>query len=154
MNYRIDLSHETVMKDVKTGNITHLLSQDQLVKELQVNPRFSLQLFKEAPITFLPTYKYDQGSDTYDTSEKQRIPAWCDRILWRSFTPEYTHNLHYQRYEVDVSDHRPISGGFEVVVKSIDSEAQASIKDRIQQEWTQEEQNIIDKAKLFYTSYY
>ncbi|EER11553.1 hypothetical protein, conserved, partial [Perkinsus marinus ATCC 50983] len=38
----------------------------------------------EAPILFPPTYKFDLGSNEYDTSSKQRIPSWTDRILWRS----------------------------------------------------------------------
>lgn len=45
-----------------------------------------LQVFKdfiEAPINFAPTYKYDIFSDDYDTSEKNRIPSWTDRVLYR-----------------------------------------------------------------------
>ena len=41
------------------------------------NHAFRLRSFEEAPITFAPTYKYNPGSDEYDSSEKRRIPAWC-----------------------------------------------------------------------------
>jgi synaptojanin len=32
--------------------------------------------FEEGPILFPPTYRYDVGTNNYDTSEKARIPAW------------------------------------------------------------------------------
>jgi phosphatidylinositol-bisphosphatase len=41
--------------------------------------------WREGPITFLPTYKYDVGSmGLFDSSEKKRAPSWCDRILYRT----------------------------------------------------------------------
>lgn len=32
--------------------------------------------YEEGPILFRPTYRYNIGTDVYDTSEKMRIPAW------------------------------------------------------------------------------
>lgn len=39
--------------------------------------------WKEGDVSdFAPTYKLDPGTNTYDTSEKQRVPSWTDRVLW------------------------------------------------------------------------
>lgn len=32
--------------------------------------------YEEGPLMFPPTYRYDVGTNNYDTSEKMRIPAW------------------------------------------------------------------------------
>lgn len=43
--------------------------------------------FKEAKIHFPPTYKYDVGTQLFDTSSKQRAPAYTDRILYKHKLP-------------------------------------------------------------------
>ena len=32
--------------------------------------------------------RYDLFSDDFDTSEKARVPAWTDRILWKRRKPQ------------------------------------------------------------------
>lgn len=36
----------------------------------------AFQTFQEGRIRFLPTYKYDIGTDDFDTSKKNRIPSY------------------------------------------------------------------------------
>lgn len=63
--------------------LASLLPHDELRQ--QIKKRAAFQDWKEGPITFLPTYKYDAGSvGVFDSSEKRRAPSWCDRILYRT----------------------------------------------------------------------
>lgn len=120
LNYRIDtMGRDAVVNAVKAGNLDKLLERDQLLVSRRKNPAFRLRAFQELPITFAPTYKYDVGTDNYDSSEKKRAPAWCDRILYRSRAPERLQQLTYQRHEVRVSDHRPVSALFQITIKTI-----------------------------------
>lgn len=69
------------------ATLDSLLPHDQLRQVIRDRKAFH-DGWKEGPITFLPTYKYDVGSVAlFDSSEKQRAPSWCDRILYR--TREY-----------------------------------------------------------------
>lgn len=121
LNYRIDtMSRDTVVHAVKVNNLAKLLERDQLLASKRKNPWFRLRTFNELPITFAPTYKYDVGTDNYDTSEKKRAPAWCDRLLYRGHGR--ITQLDYQRHEVRVSDHRPVTGMFEIIIKTISPE--------------------------------
>lgn len=118
LNYRIDtMGRDTVIKAVKAKNFSKLLERDQLLVARRRTPGFRLRVFAESPIFFAPTYKYDVGSDTYDSSEKHRAPAWCDRILYRGSGK--VKQLEYRRHEVQVSDHRPVSGTFKMRIKTV-----------------------------------
>lgn len=64
--------------------ISSLLPHDQLLLQMRTGKAFH-EGWREGPIEFLPTYKYDVGSiGEFDSSEKQRGPSWCDRILFRT----------------------------------------------------------------------
>ena len=73
-------------------------------------PAFS-SLTEAAP-DFPPTYKFDVGTHTYDTSIKARVPAWTDRILFSRGAMEL---LYYAGLmHVTTSDHKPVVAGFSV----------------------------------------
>ena len=66
------------------ATLDSLLPHDQLIK-LMARHKIFHEGWREGPITFLPSYKYDVGSvGLFDSSEKQRAPSWCDRILYRT----------------------------------------------------------------------
>lgn len=119
LNYRIDtIPRDTVIKMIKQNELSKLLERDQIMVSRRRVSGFRLSPFTELPITFAPTYKYDVNSDEYDSSEKKRSPAWCDRILYRG--PGKIKQVEYRRHEVRVSDHRPVSGVFKFRIKKID----------------------------------
>ncbi|KAK1992196.1 endonuclease/Exonuclease/phosphatase [Colletotrichum falcatum] len=66
------------------ATLDSLLPHDQLRRIMRDKKAFH-DGWREGPITFLPSYKYDVGTvSLFDSSEKQRAPSWCDRILYRS----------------------------------------------------------------------
>ncbi|KAI6776361.1 hypothetical protein HG530_000306 [Fusarium avenaceum] len=66
------------------ATIDSLLPHDQLRRVIKQRKALH-DGWQEGSITFLPTYKYDIGTvGLFDTSEKQRAPSWCDRILFRT----------------------------------------------------------------------
>ena len=127
LNYRIDtVPRDTVIKMIKANDLPKLLERDQIMVSRRRVTGFRLASFVELPITFEPTYKYDVGTDNYDTSEKKRAPAWCDRILYRG--TGRVKQVAYRRHEVRVSDHRPVSGLFKIRIKTIDQKHRAKVK--------------------------
>ena len=146
LNYRIDtMSRDTVVKAVRSNNLAKLLERDQLLLSRRRYPLFRVRAFRECPITFAPTYKYDVGSDTYDTSEKRRAPAWCDRILYRG--PGIIKQIEYRRHELRVSDHRPVSGVFKMRIKKIAVGERLRVQHESEQRFAQAKEKLASEAK-------
>ncbi|KAJ8753067.1 hypothetical protein K2173_011835 [Erythroxylum novogranatense] len=84
-NYRLDgISYDEARDFVSQRCFDWLRERDQLRAEMEAGNVF--QGMREAVIKFPPTYKFEKhqlGLAGYDSGEKKRIPAWCDRILYR-----------------------------------------------------------------------
>lgn len=120
LNYRLNGLDTDVRKLVALEKWDELLIHDQLKKELSTGRVFGG--WKEGPISFPPTYKYEFNSDRYvgenpREGEKKRSPAWCDRILWFG---KGIKQLYYKRANLRLSDHRPVSSNFVVEVEVFD----------------------------------
>uniref|UniRef100_A0A663MCJ5 Synaptojanin-2 n=1 Tax=Athene cunicularia TaxID=194338 RepID=A0A663MCJ5_ATHCN len=150
-NYRIDLTYEEVFYFLKRQDWKTLLEFDQLQQQKSSGKIF--KDFHEGTINFGPTYKYDVGSEAYDTSDKCRTPAWTDRVLWwrkklpfektageinlldsdlsaetkvrHTWTPGAL--MYYGRAELQASDHRPVLAIVEVEVQEVNEAARESV---------------------------
>ncbi|EPX75158.1 inositol-polyphosphate 5-phosphatase [Schizosaccharomyces octosporus yFS286] len=105
-NYRIDADNDEARKLIEVGDLSKLYSYDQLRKEMNEN-RVFMNLV-ESQLTFQPTYKFDYNTNDYDTSEKQRVPSWTDRIL----STKNIVRTAYMSVDVRCSDHRPVFSTF------------------------------------------
>lgn len=79
------LEKTDIRRFVAAGEHDYLLCHDELLQGMISGDVFDG--FEEPRIYFPPTYKFDRGTSTYDTSRKMRDPAWCDRVLFRVFKP-------------------------------------------------------------------
>jgi len=88
----------------------YLLGFDQLSKEMKDKHVF-LGFHETAP-PFPPTFKLHREPGLH--YEESRSPAWCDRILWRSFQGFEVKQLAYNSApQIATSDHKPVYGLFE-----------------------------------------
>ena len=125
-NYRIGLSDDKVRRLIQAGDLEMLYANDQL--NLQMTAGRAFPHYSEARITFMPTYKYNNGTDEYDTSEKARIPAWCDRVLRKG------HNLRQINYTTApllFSDHRPVYATFQCTISRVNEEVRKRLSQEI-----------------------
>jgi hypothetical protein len=149
LNYRIDtMGRDAVIKFINQNNLGRLLERDQLLLTKRRNPGFRLRAFQESEIRFAPTYKYNPRSDDYDTSEKRRTPAWCDRILYRGLGKVRMEE--YRRWEVRVSDHRPVSGRLRMRIKTVDATKRKEVWEACQDEFEAVRKSVAKGVHLEY----
>lgn len=124
---------------IRTKPCQDLLEYDELQNEMKRQRTFAG--FSEGDLTFAPTFKVLRGSrlkelasesacssinnDETDFNWKciqynrQRVPAFCDRVLWKSGSMHWSHitNREYGMVEsITTSDHKPVFSDFDVVV--------------------------------------
>ncbi|ORZ41337.1 Endonuclease/exonuclease/phosphatase [Catenaria anguillulae PL171] len=149
MNYRLQGTQERVVQIINENRLDSLLVTDQLKQAMAKGDAFAG--FQEPPITFPPTYKYDIGTTVWDTSEKRRTPAWCDRILWHlpATSPEAVQpNRYMGHFGYLDSDHRPVSASLSVQVAVIDPIQLDDVTRDILREHDKWENELIPEANV------
>ena len=91
---------------------TARLNSDQLFREIETKNAFLD--FETSRPNFPPTYKYVVGQYPREYSdEKQRIPSYTDRILWRSHIPNGVQPGELRALDrLVTSDHSPVTQHF------------------------------------------
>ncbi|KAL6956152.1 phosphoinositide 5-phosphatase [Sarracenia purpurea var. burkii] len=133
-NYRLDgISYDEARDFVSQRCFDWLRERDQLRSEMKAGNVF--QGMREAIIRFPPTYKFERHQDGlagYDSGEKKRIPAWCDRILYRDSRsasvsscsldcPVVSSVSQYEAcMDVNDSDHKPVRCMFSIQIARVD----------------------------------
>jgi phosphatidylinositol-3,4,5-trisphosphate 5-phosphatase 2 len=131
LNYRLDFGAldekplipdrafwATIVKQIHANRWKDLVKYDELRKEkadLHV-----LTGFKEGEITFPPTFKMQR--DFLDHYDQKRMPAWCDRVLWKTLQGCQSSLISYfSAPSIQTSDHKPVGATFKLISYALPS---------------------------------
>ena len=124
LNYRVELPCEEAKAHAESSppELAPLLGACQLKKEKEGGR--TLQGFREAPITFAPTYKCHVGKHpghrTY-ANKRDQAPSFTDRVLHYSM-PRCESELQVTSYDaaptITLSDHTPVAASYELKLRA------------------------------------
>lgn len=143
-NYRILMTNDEVRKLIAAEEFSKLFEKDQLNQQMIAGEAFPY--YHEMEINFPPTYKFDPGTKTYDTSEKMRIPAWTDRILSRGSVLKQT--KYGCAEDILFSDHRPVYAIFTARVTVLDEIKKAALSSEIYEKISDKLSDLNEEEKL------
>ncbi|XP_039936931.2 phosphatidylinositol 4,5-bisphosphate 5-phosphatase A isoform X2 [Hirundo rustica] len=156
LNFRIESLDICFVKYAIDSNVlSQLWEKDQLNIAKSTWP--VLRGFQEGPLNFPPTFKFDVGTNKYDSSAKKRKPAWTDRILWKIKPPSkglgtgghrpsqgvlsVSQLCYCSHMEYTVSDHKPVAAIFAVQFASKVDKPLVEIY--VADEWNRPEQAVV-----------
>ncbi|NWZ67293.1 PI5PA phosphatase, partial [Acrocephalus arundinaceus] len=156
LNFRIESLDICFVKYAIDSNVlSQLWEKDQLNIAKSTWP--VLRGFQEGPLNFPPTFKFDVGTNKYDSSAKKRKPAWTDRILWKikptskglgtgGHRPSHgvlsvSQLCYCSHMEYTVSDHKPVAAIFAVQFASKVDKPLVEIY--VADEWSRPEQAVV-----------
>ncbi|XP_027433299.1 phosphatidylinositol 4,5-bisphosphate 5-phosphatase A isoform X2 [Zalophus californianus] len=154
LNFRIESYDLHFVKfAIDSDQLHQLWEKDQL--NMAKNTWPILKGFQEGPLNFAPTFKFDVGTNKYDTSAKKRKPAWTDRILWKVKAPgvgpspsgreshrlQVTQHSYGSHMEYTVSDHKPVAAQF--VLQFAYRDDVPLVRLEVADEWVRPEQAVV-----------
>uniref|UniRef100_A0AAA9SA84 Inositol polyphosphate-5-phosphatase J n=1 Tax=Bos taurus TaxID=9913 RepID=A0AAA9SA84_BOVIN len=154
LNFRIESYDLHFVKfAIDSEQLHQLWEKDQL--NMAKNTWPILKGFQEGPLNFAPTFKFDVGTNKYDTSAKKRKPAWTDRILWKVKAPgggpspsgreshrlQVTQHSYRSHMEYTVSDHKPVAAQF--VLHFAFRDDVPLVRLEVADEWARPEQAVV-----------
>ncbi|XP_017916446.1 PREDICTED: phosphatidylinositol 4,5-bisphosphate 5-phosphatase A [Capra hircus] len=154
LNFRIESYDLHFVKlAIDSEQLHQLWEKDQL--NMAKNTWPILKGFQEGPLNFAPTFKFDVGTNKYDTSAKKRKPAWTDRILWKVKAPgggpspsgreshrlQVTQHSYRSHMEYTVSDHKPVAAQF--VLHFAFRDDVPLVRLEVADEWVRPEQAVV-----------
>lgn len=131
LNYRVqplpDLErhaemHAIVLDHIQAGDYNALLQHDQL--RTQQRNRTAFYGYSEGDIAFAPTFKLTPDTPAQCAPDlrysKKRVPAYCDRVLWRALSSCPVRCQEYSAHpDVTSSDHTPVTAVFGLTLPSV-----------------------------------